>query len=188
MANKYGRIIVCGDYEGDLKAIVDILNLLRWSFGYSDCEKHEWAVEQRSVGKFDQPGRSERIVLNGNVPCPSLRPMGHFAVLKNGRRYFANDADRSIIADVSFLEQWKAGGGSDWDQCTLGELSDLISPLLTKGTIEFVAAHASGGYVSHERLVVSAVGYAEWHNCNSSSHFALDRWTRRETEYYPLDC
>ena len=46
MANNYGQIIVVGEYEGDLKAIVDRLNSLRWSFGSSDGEKHEWTVEE----------------------------------------------------------------------------------------------------------------------------------------------
>jgi hypothetical protein len=103
-------------------------------------------------------------------------------VLRNGRRCFPNDAGES------FMKQWnKDGGAHDWDECTLMELSALISQDLNKGTIEFVAAHTSRGYISHERLVISADSNAEWHNCNSSNGFGLDRWTRRETERYPLD-
>ena len=74
--------------------------------------------------------------------------MGYFAVLKNGRRCFANHADKSFIVDELFFEQWKAGGHCEWHQCTLGELSALISPHLNKGAIEFVAIQASRGHVS----------------------------------------
>jgi hypothetical protein len=181
MSNKDGRIMISGDYEGDLKAIVDSLNSLRWSFRDSDGEQQEWVVEHRSVEKFSRTGTREEceiIVLNGNIRCPSLRPMGHFLVLKNGRRCFADDAE-------SFIE-WKADGALAWDRCTLKELYALISPHLNKGTIEFVAVHASRGYVSHERLLIDADGRAEWDNCYSHNCSGLDRWTRRETERYPL--
>jgi hypothetical protein len=162
MAGNYGTIIVAGDYEGDLKAIVDSLNSLRWNFGDSDGAHHEWTVEQ---GWFQRSsGERGIIVLKGDVPCPSLRPMGRFVVSKKGRRCLAADADE--------LE----------DRCTLRELSALISPHLTKGTIEFVAVHASRGYISHERLLIDADGHAEWDSCNSSDRFSLSRWTRREAE------
>ena len=179
MANNYGQIIVVGEYEGDLKAIVDRLNSLRWSFGSSDGEKHEWTVEEEITDRPDGTYEREIIALSGDVTCPSLRPMGRFFVLKNGQRCFADDADES------FIEQWDNDHGArEWDECTLGELSDLISPHLTDGRIEFVAVHASRTDVSHERLVFSPYGYAEWHNCDSSSRFGLDRWTRGETEDY----
>ena len=32
MTDNFGKIMVFGDYEGNLKAIVDKLNSLRWSF------------------------------------------------------------------------------------------------------------------------------------------------------------
>ena len=34
MINKDGKIMICGDYEGDLKAIIDSLNSLRWSLRF----------------------------------------------------------------------------------------------------------------------------------------------------------
>jgi hypothetical protein len=181
MANNYGQIIVVGEYDGDLRAIVDRLNSLRWSFGCSDGEQHEWFVGVEYACKPDGNYEREIIKLSGDVTCPSLRPMGRFFVLKNGQRCFADDADES------FIEQWDNDHGAhEWDECTLSELSGLISPHLTKGAIEFVAARASRTDVSHERLVINANGYAEWHNCDSSNRFGLDRWTRRETEHHPL--
>ena len=47
MVDNFGKIMVCGDYEGNLKAIVDKLNSLRWSF--ASVGGREWAVEQSSA-------------------------------------------------------------------------------------------------------------------------------------------
>ena len=47
MVDNFGKIMVCGDYEGNLKAIVDKLNSLRWSF--ESVGGREWAVEQSSA-------------------------------------------------------------------------------------------------------------------------------------------
>ena len=184
MVDNFGKIMVCGDYEGNLKAIVDKLNSLRWSF--ESVGGREWAVEQssghdRGANKKRHKKR-EKIVLNGDLPDPSLRPVGKIFVLKDGRRCFADAADASII------EQWEADkddGASDWDVYTLRELSALISPHLHKGTIEFVAVFVSRGYVRHERLLVRSDGCAEWHVCESRTEpVSADHWTRRDMEYY----
>jgi hypothetical protein len=173
MTDNFGKIIVVGDYEGDLKAIVDKLNSLNWSF--EGVGGREWAVEQSSA-------HGEVIVLNGDLPDPSLRPVGKIFVLKDGRRRFADDADASII------EQWEADkddGAFNFDEYTLRELSALISPHLHKGTLEFVAVFVSRGLVRHERLLVRSDGCAEWHVCASvNDPFFGDHWTHRDTEYY----
>ena len=135
MIDSFGKIIVCGDYEGDLNAIVKKINSLQWSCGSSGVEP-EWAVEQSGVNRLYE--WREVIVLKGDVhPNASLRPIGDIFVLRDGRRCFADDADEL------FIEQWEADyeadGAMDWDECTLSELSGLISPHLNKGTIEFVA-------------------------------------------------
>jgi hypothetical protein len=184
---EFGKIIVSGDYQGDLNAIVNVLNSLQWTY-YPRGEQYEWGIEQPVV--YDPPSAHMReiIVLNGEVLYPSLRPIGDIFVLKDGRRCFADDADESFIA------QWEADkdkGALDWSEYTLSKLSALISPHLNKGTMEFVAVHArsgplerirlledrktgagdvievygSHGYVSHERLLVRSDGCVEWHAC-----------------------
>jgi hypothetical protein len=189
MADKFGKIIVCGDYEGDLSAIVKKINPLQWSRGHSGV-KPEWAVEQECVVLRPDEEREvivrEVIVLKGEVhPNASVRPIGDIFVLSDGRRCFANDADES------FIEQWKADyvadGAMAWDNCTLSELSALISPHLNKGTIEFVAVRADDlEGISHERLLVRSDGSAEWHECRSYNCFQFwdDQWTFGESEYY----
>jgi hypothetical protein len=184
MTDNFGKIMVFGDYEGDLKAIVDKLNSLRWSFeSVGGCE---WAVEKSNAaekGAYKKRHKErEIIVLKGDLPDPSLRPVGKIFVLKDGRRCFAGDADAAII------KQWEADkddGAFKLDVYTLRELSTLISPHLHKGTIEFVAVFVSRGLVRHERLLVRSDGFAEWHVCASMDlPIFADHWTRRDMEYY----
>ena len=147
MSDNFGKIMVLGDYEGNLKAIVDKLNSLRWSF--ESGGGREWAVEQSSAhewgahkgrdhkkGRGHKKGRDHKkreiIVLNGDLPDPSLRPVGKIIVLKDGRRRFADDAD------ASFIEQWEADkddGAFDWDECTLRELRLLFHRTSAQGAM-----------------------------------------------------
>jgi hypothetical protein len=177
MTDSFDKIIVCGDYEGDLNAIVDVLHSVCWHvFG-------EWRVE-RDIYERER----EIIVLSGDVIYPVSRPEGNILVLEDGRRCFADEADDA------FVEQWEVergeddGGASreydDWCECTLGELSALISPHLNKGTIEFVTVHASNGHICHARLLVRSDGSAEWHACRSNAFIRDYPETIRETEYY----
>ncbi len=204
MVDSWGKIVVCGDYEGDLNEIVDVLNSLQWSYGSPAGEQHEWGIEKGIV--YNQPGVNRAIIaLNGDVGYPSLHPIGEIFVLKDGRRCFAKDANES------FIGQWEAeknDGASDWSECTLSELSALISPHLNKGTMEFVAVHGSsvfgseavllgakpaefvphahglGGCVYHERLLVRSDGCAEWHACSWINWAGFDGWSRSHTESY----
>ena len=146
---EFGKVIVYGDHEGDLKAIVDNLNPLQWE---------QWAVKGVRAG-----GARRDIIVSKGDYGGTLRPIGDIFVLSDGRRCFASDADQS------FIEQWEAEEGEpgvfDWDRCTLGELSALISPHLNKGAIEFVEVRTAGGMIDHERLLVRSDGSAEYHNC-----------------------
>jgi hypothetical protein len=202
MNDAFGKIIVVGEYEGDLKAIVAVLNSLRWGL-YPDGEEHRWDIEQGVV--CERPGvNRDIIVLNGDMNFPILLPIGDILVLKDGERCFANNADES------FIKQWKAeegDGTKSWDYCTLSELSALISPHLTEGAIEFVAVHASSGSYGchlvrsllemqcalgearashgclyHERLLVRSDGSAELHKCHKINWTGLEGKTY--SEYY----
>jgi hypothetical protein len=167
----FNKIIVCGDYDGDVKAIVDNLNSLVWDV--------QWAVKRSRVPEGG--ARRETIVPKGEYEV-WLRPSADIFTLSDGRRCFANDADES------FIEQWEAEKGEPgvFDQvvCTLGELSALISPHLNKGTIEFVAVRAWGGMIDHERLLVRSDGSAEYHWCNSRNFKYVYGGAITDSEYY----
>ena len=69
------------------------------------------------------------------VQYPTVFPSREIYVFGDGRRVFADELDDLVV------EQWEAeeDGDLDSESYSLEELSDLISPHLTKGTIELVA-------------------------------------------------
>jgi hypothetical protein len=139
MTEPYGTIIVCGDYEGNTEAIANALNSLGLN---SDGVKFS--------------ANEEHVALeNYHVPCPTVFPERDVIRFDDGRKYFFDEADKSVI------EEWEKGNcGLEGEPITLETISDLISPFLTKGTIELVAV----GYtwaVYEERLVIRCDGYVE---------------------------
>jgi hypothetical protein len=79
-------------------------------------------------------------------------------VFADGRRIFRDEADESVV------EKWKTEDKWETEEVTysLKELSDLISPHLTKGTIEFVAvANEKNRYAYCDRLVIRSDGSAK---------------------------
>jgi hypothetical protein len=176
MTDSFDKMIVCGDYEGDLNTIVHVLSTGFW-FG-------EWRV-----GRDICEREREIIVLNGNIINPTSCPEDNILLLEDGRRCFEDEADDA------FVEQWEAERGEDNGgayrecdhrrECTLGEISALISPHLNKGTIEFVAVHASEIAIYHTRLLIRSDGSAEWHRCISRDFAIGDcAGTYSETQYY----
>jgi hypothetical protein len=136
------------------------------------------ARRQIIVPKGEYNGRL-RPIYNGRLR--RLRPFGEFFVLGDGRRCFADDADES------FIKQWEAEkrlwGTCNWDECTLRELSALISPHLNKGAIEFVAVLASSEDAFYERLLVRSDGSVEYHKC-VSDNCPLEGGRNPTSEYY----
>jgi hypothetical protein len=75
---------------------------------------------------------SEIIVLTGDLPKPSLRPVGKIFVLKDGRRCFAGDADASIIEQ---WEQIKTTALSTWPNIHSASLANLFHRTSTKARL-----------------------------------------------------
>jgi hypothetical protein len=168
MADAYGTIVVCGDYEGDLNAVVSILN----SLDFGD-------YPQFQVHRDEREGRVYIHLSYDHVQYPTLFPRRELYVLKDGRRVFAEEADESVVL------QWEAENGDfDFVEYSLGELSSLISAHLTKGTLEFVAvAHEKCREAYHERLVIRSDGSAERHRSISEIYSTTAPWTHIRSEY-----
>ena len=147
MADAYGTIIVCGDYKGNLDAIADVLNSLKLN---ADDVQFSVRDDEGIIG-LDGVG----------VQYPTVFPSREIYVFGDGRRVFADESDDSVV------EQWEAEGDGDLDSesYSLEELSGLISPHLTKGTIELVAvANEKNRYTYHDRLIIRSDGSAERHS------------------------
>jgi hypothetical protein len=144
MADAYGTFIVCGDYEGDLDAIAEVLNSLRLN---QDDAQFSVDDDEGIIG-LDSVG----------VQYPTVFPSRKIYVFGDGGRVFADESYDSVV------EQWEAeeDGDLDSESYSLEELSDLISPHLTKGTIELVAvANEKNRYAYYDRLIIRSDGSAE---------------------------
>ena len=168
MADAYGTIIVCGDYEGDLNAIVNVLNSLELN---SDCVQFQVHKDKR-----------ESIYLDSRcVQYPTLSPSRRIYVFEDGRRVSADEADEAVI------QEWEDNDGDlDCDEpYTLEELSSLISPHLSKGTLELVAvATEKNRYAYYERLVFRSDGTAEWHHHSADIDSINVPWSYSLSEHY----
>lgn len=167
MADAYGTIIVCGDYEGDLNAIVNVLNWLKLTSDRAQFQVHK---DER-----------EYIYLDSHcVQYPTLSPSRRIYVFEDGRQVSADDADEVVI------QEWEDNDGDlDYGEpYTLEELSSLISPHLRKGTLELVAvANEKDTYAFCERLVIRSDGTADWHlyyadGCSTA------RWRHSVSDHY----
>jgi hypothetical protein len=160
MTDAYGAIVVCGDYEGNVKAIADALNRLKWS------------DDAGFVASEDG-----RVTLDGYcVQYPTVYASRDIYVFKDGRRIFSDEADESVI------EEWENEDGElDNESYSLEELSDLISPHLTKGTIELVAIGQESGccYSYCGRLAIRSDRSAErqnWADGNLGAECSVERY------------
>ena len=167
MADAYGMIIVCGDYKGDLDAIAEVLNSLKLN---------------KSDVQFSVYGDEGIIALDGyDILYPTVCPCREIYVFGDGREVFADASDASVV------EQWEADEDGDVDEgeeYSLEQLSGLISPLLTKGTIELVAvATEKDRYAYYDRLIIRSDGSAEWH-LDMSSAQRRESWNTRGSDQF----
>lgn len=170
MADAYGTIIVCGDYEGDLDAIAEVLNSLRLN------------QDGAQFSAYDDEGI---IGLDGfGVQYPTVFPSREIYLFGDGRKVFADASDASVV------EQWEADkdGDLESESYSLEELSGLISPLLTKGTIELIAVgNEKNRYAYYDRLIIRSDGSAERHS-DMSDALTRGSWnTHGSDEFDPSE-
>jgi hypothetical protein len=165
MADAYGTVIVCGDYTGDPISIADALNSLTWNNDY---------VGFRALQGEDKVGLE-----TVNVQYPTVVPEREILEFRDGRRYFADEASETIVTE------WEDDGcKSDAEPYSPEQLSNLIAPLLTKGTIELVAvAHEKARCAVFERLIIRSDGYAERHRHFSEIFSTAVPWSIHESEH-----
>ena len=125
----YGTIVVCGDYEGDLKNIVKVLNSRRFS------SEPQFEVREKRITidalQDESPGISPRRILVPARYGPILR----------------EKADPDLF-DPSYEE---------CEHLDLKSVVDQISSWLHRGTIEIACVSKSGcEYASFERLLIRA--------------------------------
>jgi hypothetical protein len=147
MSMAYGNVFVFGDYEGDLEKIVKVLN------GLDYCpDDLKLRVGQNYI----------YIVTESCDEGPCAIPFRRVLAFCDGREIFRDEAGEALIAEWEAEEEpcsweFKAEVSLEW-------LSENVSPLLTKGTLEIVAHWAGRGFrAGSSRLAIRHDGYVESH-------------------------
>ena len=117
--------------------------------------------------------------IDGVISALNSLPLNTSAVKFEG---YGNDiqlGERVVEYPTAFPKR-----DSDAESYSLEQLSNLISPLLTKGTIELVAVGAEKlHYVYYERLIIRSDGSAERHMHQSDAE-SRSLWNYEGSESY----
>ena len=203
MIDDFGKIMVFGDYEGDLKAIVDKLNSLRWSF--ESVGGREWAVEQSSAhesgaykgsdhkkGRYHKKGRDHKkgkdhkkreiIVLNGDLPDPTLRPVGRFLCLKTGGVALLMMRMRRLLNNGNQIKTTVLSVRTNVRSTSLALLFHRTS---TKARLNLwrcsyqEGSFVTSGFSFDPMAAPNGICVRRW-----TDPLFADHWTRRDMEYY----
>ena len=148
MSMEYGTLIVCGDYEGTLHGIADVLN----------C----WDFDQDGALKFavaDTPGRRPRI-------SPSVVSAAYPTAWPQRTRYLFKDSNPVFsdqVTDPRLFEYLRQTcDNTVEEQVDLEIISDRVTPYLTSGTLELaVVAREKLFHVCWNSLCIRANGSVE---------------------------
>lgn len=158
----YGSLIVCGDYEGDLEAIVKVLN--GFEFDQDDEQDRRFVVHDGRI-------RPNHFEVDGATAAFPLRA---WYKSSDGRRLPANKVYELPDEGV----EWQF---YDFEEVSLAELSEAIAPLLKRGTLELVSIfHYKSKFIMFETLTIHSDGRAQRqkHDCESSPR---NNWHERST-------
>jgi len=162
----YGSLIVCGDYEGNLEAIVEVLN--SFEFDQDDERDQRFVVHDGRI----EPDHFE---IDGATAAFPLR-----AWFKSGDgREFPASKYRELPEDED--DDWDFDG---YEEVSLAELSKAIAPLLKRGTLELVSIyHYKTRQIWFEKLAIRSDGWAQRQSQEYKS-FPRDKWHTRSTATY----
>jgi hypothetical protein len=157
-----GTLIACGNYKGNLREIIKELNW--WSFNNFDDE---------DPLKFEiRDGRIKPDLFATEFPCAV--PVRLVVPSEHGH-WIPNEND--LLTDEDMDNRIE-------ENVPLEEISKKISPLLTDGTLEFVATgHYKTQFVYIERLTICSDGVVKSHRQTFHSSKAAD-WIEESTETY----
>jgi hypothetical protein len=142
----YGMIIVGGDYEGRIEALTKVLNDLNLhdDDDRSAFQKHKNKIEMNT----------------GQQEFPTVFPLRSIMVFEDGRRIDFREASDRLIKEYE-----ESSTLEEYEEYTLQMLSEMIAPLITKGTLELVAVghDACMRDVYYGRLLIRSDRSAERH-------------------------
>jgi hypothetical protein len=163
-------LIVCGDYEGDLEAIANLLNA--FEFGQGDKAGQRFVVDDGRI----EPDPSIIEPLTAALPI-----RWWYTSSKDGRRLPANELPE--FPELPDEEEWEPDCDVPED-LSVEQLSKIIAPLLTRGTLELVSVRAYKTWsVQFARLAIRADGRAQ-HESRNFTSAPVKNWHERYRATY----
>jgi hypothetical protein len=143
--NDKGTLSICGEYEGDLDSIAEVLN------GF------EFDEDEGRARRFQVFDNSIEAVPSDPQGLNAAFPVCAWFSTKDGRRLPASKYGELRDEDV---DEWEYEGCED---VSLAELSNAIAPLLKRGTLELVSTiHREAGF-RQETLEIRSDGLVQRH-------------------------
>jgi hypothetical protein len=167
MYGESGSLIVGGDYEGDLEAIAKVLNTFEFDAGEDRAQRfvvHDGRIRTWGIGL---------------AHASAGFPLRWWYESKDGRRLPANEYRE--LPDEEADCYWHSG---DYDHPSLAELSKMIAPLLTRGTLELVSVcHYKTDTINFEKLAIRSDGWVQSQRQEYESG-PRDKWHKRSRATY----
>jgi hypothetical protein len=148
MSMGHGILSVCGDYEGDLHRIVEVLN--EW----------EWDSENEIRFSVHDDCICTNITLF-DATYPTAFPSVCWMAFEDGTRVKMNEADEALERRNDWTEEF--------EDITLSTISALICPVLRYGTLELYAKCREKESEWWERLIIRHGGLVE-RKCQTFEH------------------
>jgi hypothetical protein len=166
---EYGTLIACGDYEGNLEAIAKVLNTFEFDQGE---ERDQRFVVHDGRIKIDRFGLDS---------VSAAFPLRWWYTSEDGRRLPANEYLE--LPDEEDDGDWDCDG-DDYEYPSLAQLSKIIAPLLTHGTLELVSVwQYKTSKIHFEKLAIRSDGWVQRQRQEYES-VPRDKWHKHSTETY----
>jgi hypothetical protein len=163
----YGSLIVCGNYDGDLEAIAEVLNGLE--FDQDEDRDQRFVVHDGRI----EPDRFE--IDNASAASP----LCGWYQSEDGRRLPENKYRE--LPDGDDDGEWDF---DDYEEVSLADLSKAIAPLLKRGTLELVSIrHYMTREIQFERLAIRSDGWVQRQSQKYES-VPRDKWHTRSAGTY----
>jgi hypothetical protein len=167
-SKEYETMIVFGDYEGDLEAIAKVLNA--FEFGQGEMSDRPFLVSD---------GRIKLALWNNGLTAAV--PIRWWYTSKDGRRLPANEFPE--FPELPDEEEWECDCDVPED-LSVEQLSKIIAPLLTRGTLELVSVRAYPPCdLQFARLAIRADGRAQ-HESRNYTSAPVKNWHERYRATY----
>jgi hypothetical protein len=158
----YGSLMVCGNYEGNLEGIAEVLN--GFVFDQDDDQDQRFVVHDGHI-------KTNHFMADNTT---AAFPLCEWFKSGDGRRLPANKYRELLNED----DDWDF---DNYEEVSLAELSRTIAPLLKRGTLQLVSIrHYMSQFIDFETLAIHSDGRVQRQRQRCES-LPRDKWYTRST-------